>query len=477
MAREATPRPGLRLRITAVAGTIVAAALAGGAIALIGLLRARLDDTATTAARLRARDVAALATSGSLPRTLALPGEESAVVQVITGQSTVVAASENIDGEPPISTLHPLAGEELVVTVPVAALDPHGSMRLVAVSANGPAGPVVVLAGESLAHADATVGAIVAVLLVTIPAIVLLVVALAWWAVGWTLRPVGRITSALADITATDLHRRVPATPTGDEIGRLAATVNDTLERLDTAVERQRRFVADASHELRGPLTALRADLELSVRHPTRTEWHTVAGEALADVIRLQHLSEDLLTLARLGAGAGPSTQPVDLADLLREEIDHVPATDLRIDATPGVRRAVVTGSASQLRRLIRNLLHNATEHARSAVRIELAAVEHQVVLHIADDGPGINPADRTRAVRPFVRLDEARTRDTGGTGLGLAIVDEIVRTHGGVLALDESPEGGLLVSVELPAAPGGGSGRPSCGDGPRTSTRRGRAG
>ncbi|MCB0985651.1 MAG: HAMP domain-containing histidine kinase, partial [Ilumatobacter sp.] len=449
-------RPGLRLRITAVAGTIVAAALAVGAIALIGLLRARLDDAATTAARLRARDVAALATSGSLPRTLALPGEESAVVQVLAGRSTVVAASENIDGEPPISTLHPPAGEELVVTVPVAALDPHGSMRLIVISANSPTGPVVVLAGESLAHADATVDAIVTVLLVTIPAIVLLVIALAWWAVGRTLRPVDRISSALADITATDLHRRVPAQRTVDEIGRLAATVNDTLERLDTAVERQRRFVADASHELRGPLTALRADLELSLRHPARTDWHAVAGEALADVVRLQFLSEDLLALARLGAtGAERSIHTVDLAELVRDEIEHLAPGGLRIVQRAAGQHAIVTGSSHQLRRLIRNLLQNATQHARSGITVDLTGTAQRVTLQVADDGPGISPADRAMAVQPFVRLDEARTRDTGGTGLGLAIVDEIVRTHGGVLALDESPEGGLLVSVELPAAPG----------------------
>jgi len=253
MTGERRRRLGVRVRITAFATIIVAAALVAGAFLLTGLLRSRLDDTATTAARLRARDIAGLAASDSLPATLALPGEESAVVQVVSSSGAVVAASQNIDGEPPITTLQPAAGHELVTTMAVTAIDPHDPMRLVAVTTDTPSGPVTVYATESLERSEETVHAIVAVLAVAIPALLGLVGVLTWWAVGRTLRPVRRITHTLGEITTTDLHRRVPDPTTNDEIGELAATVNTTLQRLDVAVERQRRFVADASHNSAGP--------------------------------------------------------------------------------------------------------------------------------------------------------------------------------------------------------------------------------
>lgn len=463
-------RFGLRVRIALFATAIVGVALVAGAIVLTSLLRSRLDDTATTAATLRARDVAGLAASGGLPARLALPGEESAVVQVVSADGGVVASTQNIEGEPPITTLSPFANGERVATLTVTALDAADPMRLVAVRADTVGGPVTVYAAESLERSEETVHSIVGVLIIAIPLIVLLVAALSWWAVGRTLRPVRAITATLADITATDLHRRVPEASSGDEIGMLAGTVNDTLSRLDTAVDRQRRFIADASHELRGPLAALRGDLEVSVNHPDRTDWTVVAADTLTDVHRLQLLTEDLLTLARLGATPdGDLAGDVDLVELLDAERRRIAAPPgITIDVADADAAVIVRGSAAQLGRVIRNLLHNAVHHSASHIHIDVITGPDHGRLRIADDGPGIPDGDKARVLEPFVRLDEARTRDRGGTGLGLAIVDEIVRAHHGVMHLSDNTPTGLVVTVDLPSshAP-----RPQKRRGPETST------
>lgn len=451
---EPARRWGAQVRITGVAAGIVGLVLVVGGAVLVGLLRARLDESATTAARLRARDVAALAQAESLPRTLALPGEESAVIQVIDAGGDVLAASGNIDGEPPITGIRPAAGREEVATVKVLALDAAQPMRLVAMTTPTLRGPVTVVAAESLEGAASAVRSVIAVLLVTIPALVGLVATIIGFAVSTALRPVRRVSTTLAEITATDLHRRVPEPATADDIGVLAATVNDTLERLETAVERQRRFVADASHELRGPLSALRADLEVSLRHPDRTDWSSVARDTLADVERLQELTDDLLTLARVGAEpTSPASQPADLRAIVSDEVQRLARPSLVVAADVPDQPVLVSASAGHVRRLVRNVLHNASQHAAGRVDVRLELCSSGAELRIADDGPGIRPDDRARVLQPFVRLDPARTRTTAGTGLGLAIVDQIVAASHGTLTLAESASGGLLLVIWLPPA------------------------
>ena len=221
-------RLGLRLRVTVVAVLAVGIALVVGAVLLVGLLRGRLDTAATTAATLRARDVAALAQAGAIPRQLALPGEESAFVQVLDQGGTVIASTENIDGEPAITTRKPSGTPSLTMTIMVSPLDQQDRMRVVALNATTAGGVVTVYAGESLENAHNTTSAIIRVLMVGTPLLVLFVAAVTWWAVGRTLRPVRRITRTMAAITASDLHRRVDVPPARDEIGLLALTVNET---------------------------------------------------------------------------------------------------------------------------------------------------------------------------------------------------------------------------------------------------------
>lgn len=446
---------GLRLRIAVVAALAVGIALTVGAALLVGLLRSRLDAAATTAATLRARDVAALAEAGTLPRELALPGEESAFVQVIDEQGSVVASTENIDGEAAIAFERPAGAQPLQLTMAITPLDQDAAMSVIGLRAETNDGVVTVYAGESLQEADDTTETVITVLAAGLPVLLAITAAVTWWAVGRTLRPVRSITQTMADITASDLHRRVQVPATRDEIGHLASTVNETLSRLDTSVERQRRFVADASHELRGPLAALRADLEVSVTYPDRTSWHDVARDTLSDVERLQHLTDDLLVLARLDAHQQRPHQPVDLAAIVAETTLALRRDDLTVSASGLDTVAMVNGDPDQLHRMVRNLLRNAEEHADDSIVISVVTDNNTVRLSVADDGSGIPAEQRENVFERFVRLDTARNRDTGGTGLGLAIVGEVAANHRGtVTIIDTDPHGATFI-VELPAKHG----------------------
>ncbi|QKV95099.1 HAMP domain-containing histidine kinase [Streptomyces sp. NA02950] len=285
--------------------------------------------------------------------------------------------------------------------------------------------------------------------------LVLFVAGLTWLLVGRALRPVAAIQREVTEITERDLHRRVPVPGARDEISRLARTMNATLDRLHQAMTRQRQFVADASHELRSPIAAVRAQLELAMARPHRTDWPSAVHKALRDTERLQAVASDLLLLARLDAQEAPPRSPVDLAALTAEEArrhpDTVTVTGNTADAT-----AVVHGSRVQLSRLLTNLTDNARRHAHASVSLTVHVHGHSVELAVDDDGPGIPEADRERVFERFTRLDHARARQDGGTGLGLAIANDIAHAHGGTLTVHTSPTGGARLLLCLPRAGSG---------------------
>ena len=201
-----------------------------------------------------------------------------------------------------MSSLRPTRPDDVTVTTTEKLPIGDGErFRVVAIAGDTPDhGPVVVYAGASLGTADNTIGVATRVLAAGLPILVALVAVLVWWTVTRALRAVAAISETLAEITASDLHRRVPLGTSDDEISQLGGAINDTLERLDTAVAQQRRFVADASHELRSPLANLRADIEVSLQYPARSDWTITANDLLGDVEALQNLTDDLLLLARI---------------------------------------------------------------------------------------------------------------------------------------------------------------------------------
>jgi signal transduction histidine kinase len=286
------------------------------------------------------------------------------------------------------------------------------------------------------------------VLVVGVPLMMLVVGGVTWVVTGRVLAPVTAIRQEADEITASELHRRVPATRR-DEIGRLARTMNRMLDRLQRSQESQRRFVSDASHELRSPIAAIRQHAEVAQAHPGRTSVDELATTVLAEDLRMQHLVDDLLLLTRSDEKhTEPPDAPVDLDDLLFAEADRLrSATNLTI-GTAGVSAGQVRGDEAALARMIHNLADNAARHARTAITFGLTESDGTVVLTVSDDGPGIPPADRVRVFDRFVRLDSARSRDTGGAGLGLAIVAEVIERHRGTIRIT----GGSTFEARLPS-------------------------
>jgi signal transduction histidine kinase len=225
-----------------------------------------------------------------------------------------------------------------------------------------------------------------------------------------------------------------------------------TLRPVREAGERQRRFVADAAHELRSPVASIRQHAEVASAHPETTDVGELATTVGAEGVRLQALVDDLLLLARLDEGAGVAREEVDLDDLVLAEAERLRATTTDEIRTRDVRAGRVRGDARSLERLVRNLGDNAARHA-GTVAFALAAEDGHVTLTVDDDGPGIPAVDRERVFERFVRLDEGRGRADGGTGLGLAIAREVARAHGGDVTLADSSLGGLRAEVALPSA------------------------
>jgi signal transduction histidine kinase len=295
-------------------------------------------------------------------------------------------------------------------------------------------------------------------LLVAVPISAEVLAGIVWWSVGRTLRPVEDIRAQVDQISGTRLDRRVPEPGTHDEIARLAHTMNGMLSRLDESAERQRRFVADASHELRSPLARIRSELDVDMARPASADLGATHRSVLAETVTLQRLVDDLLLLARGDGGALDSARraPVDLDDLVTRQARRLRAgSALRVD-TREVAAAQVLGDDSQLQRAIANLLDNAVRHARSSIAMTLIeTLDGQAVLAVVDDGPGI-PAEECDVVfQRFTRLDGARHAAHGGAGLGLAIAREIAERHGGTLALDPVHHPGARFVLTLPTQPG----------------------
>ena len=276
-----------------------------------------------------------------------------------------------------------------------------------------------------------------------------------WKLVGRALAPMDAIRAEVDEISANEMHRRVPAPGGTDEVARLASTMNRMLERLEIAQRRQQQFVSDASHELRSPVASIREQAEVALAHPERVTTADLAEHVLAEDLRVQRLVEDLLLLARADEQTlRLKRRPVDLDDLVFEVAQRLRAgSTLRIDTTD-VSAARVLGDAPGLRRVVANLAENAQRHARTRVAFSLVATDHTVVLAVDDDGAGIPSEDRARVFERFVRLDDARARDLGGSGLGLAIVAQVVGAHGGSVAIVDGARGGTRVEVRLEAAP-----------------------
>ncbi|MFI8072429.1 sensor histidine kinase [Streptomyces sp. NPDC086033] len=454
----------VRARATLAATAVVAVALvAAGAVVLLSL-RSNLAGQADTAADSAARDVAAQIAQGVPYRELDL--DEDHPVQVVDRDGRVLAVSEDLEavggtGAPEVTPVpSPDAGrddEDDPEIGEVGEVTWHGQGRATVDGASvayrfaqvevtdRSDRKVRVYAGASLQAQQDAVHTAATVMLVGLPVLLAVVAWVTWTVTRRALRPVEAIRREMAAITASeDLARRVPVPDTHDEVARLARTTNETLAALETSVERRRRFVADASHELRSPIASLRTQLEVAAAHPGLLD----LDGAVEDTVRLQHLAADLLLLARLDAGERDAGARVELAALARERAAGRAGVTVRADAVE------VAGSRGQLQRVLDNLLANAERHARSAVVVTVRRDgDRHAVVEVGDDGDGVPAGDRERIFERFVRLDEARARDDGGAGLGLAIARDVAARHGGTLTVRDAPTGGALFELRLPIA------------------------
>jgi signal transduction histidine kinase len=436
--------------VTIVASVVITAAVVLGFLVLAELQIDTGRNTVDSQLRTYVTQIEQSGHNGRWPAPLPASAlDASATAQVLDASGHVLAASRTLTGMPAVYLLQ--AGTTQAVRQKAADGVVPSEVQVVATRTTVAGRPVVIIAATSTSLLHQLTTEIAARLLFTVPIALILAGLAVWLIVGRALRPVEHIRRAVTEITSADLSRRVPEPGTPDEIGHLAHTMNDMLERLDDAARQQRRFVADASHELRTPLAAIRTTLDVGLAYPDRAPWPVIAERAVQQSARLEELINQLLLLAKADERqlAGQADE-VDLAAVLRDTVAQLPEhraeIDLRIAAN-----LTTTGDAANLGRLFRNIIDNALRYAASRVVVSAAADGEAVKVQIDDDGPGIPAADRARVFDRFVRLDSSRERGTGTTGLGLAIAREIAVAHHGDITLLERPGGGTRAVVTLP--------------------------
>ena len=317
----------------------------------------------------------------------------------------------------------------------------------------------VIQVGVPLAPTERTLHRWIEALLVLVPLGVGLAAAGGRVMARAALRPVDEMARAARRIDAEALARRITVRGTGDELDRLAETLNGMLARLENTFGNMRRFSADAAHELRTPLTALKGTLEVALRaERSGAEYRAALASALEEVEHLVRLAEDLLLLSRSSAGPESPRARVELEGLVLDVADVGArlAKDRGVSVRVGsVATLAVLGDAGALRRALLNLVENGVKYTPSGGRVEISVAETggNAVIAVEDTGPGIDPRDAARIFEAFVRLDTARDRESGGSGLGLAIARSIVVAHRGTLAVERTGPGGSRFIIRLPRA------------------------
>jgi len=444
-------RFSVRFRLTVTATAFAAATFLATSAVTLSIYGHNLNVERKRSLAQTAEGAAAQVAIGALQLSDGVPKGVTASVQILDGGNRVIYGDSESMRKPPMLVLQ--AGQtERAAEIVNPTFRPEDRVYVIARRVQTPNGDLTVVLADSLDIIDkqisrAQVEAILGVLLF-LP----IVAALSWLVVGRTLRPVERLRTQVAAITkGSDLSRRVPQSQGRDEISRLAGTLNEMLRVLDDAASTQRRFVADAAHELRTPLAGMTAYLEVAANHPDLIEPSTLVDRLLSANSHLSDLVNDLLTLAILDAKAPIKYRPVCLAGIVQDGMRHLDAAKIRVEERI-VGPAMVLGNPTHLTRVVTNLVGNAIRHATSAVVVTVHTTEAHAVFTVIDDGPGIPAEHRYRIWQRFVRFDDDRARATGGTGLGLALVREIVTAHGGGVRVgDAAPGPGAVFAARIP--------------------------
>lgn len=438
----------VRVRSAVASTLVVAVCLIAAGGALLGVLYHSLESSARDAAAARAVQVAdrlATETPPGIDESLLATDGQIGSVQVVDDTGAVVAASRG-DARIALSASRPTDLTELG-RVEVAG----GDFWVTGRGADSPSGPVTVLVGADREPVEHVVGTVAVLLAIVGPIVVALVAFATYRLVGAALGPVERLRSRVASISDHQLSERLPVPEARDEITRLAITLNEMLGRLEAGQRGQQRFVGDASHELRSPLSTITAALELAASRPDLLDASMIDESLLPEARRMRHLIDDLLLLARSDeAGPQRHSVDVDLDDIVFEETRRVTAMS-GLEVSSSITPVRVSGDQHALARAIRNVVDNAVRHASS--RVHLSTYDDGTYAHVVvdDDGPGVPESERERVFDRFVRLDSSRSRDIGGAGLGLAIVAGTVAAHAGTADVTRSVLGGARVALHLP--------------------------
>ncbi len=453
------PPTGVRVRTTLFATAVVAVALAIGLVTLLLLARTSLETAIQNGAVARAQSIGSLAARGALGDSLPA-GDDIIGTQLVGPDGEVRLASGSLLGLPALSSRFVGPGEsdiyrdrQLSETLEDSlGYDVVNATLVVVLGTATPDGEAVVVVAASLDTED-TMNALIEVLVWSFPTVLLLVAAVTWWGTGRALRPVEAMRIEADQITHTDLHRRLPVPDSEDEVRRLAETMNEMLERLEESAEEHYQFVADASHELKSPVAAIKTMLEVAKANPDSVSFDSLLDDLLHEDLRLEMLVGDLLTLARADEqGLTVRREDVDLDDLVRGEAAMVAGRGTAPVDLSAVDPVRIFADPDRLRQLLRNLLDNSVRHARAGVWVAAHRNGPEAVVLVSNDGDPIPIEERERIFERFVRLDEARGRDDGGTGLGLPVVQAIARAHGGRVAAIDPLHDGATFEVRLPA-------------------------
>jgi two-component system OmpR family sensor kinase len=436
-----------RLTVVVVLGSLLASAVA--LVLLYVVLDAQLRGAVDADLESRIVDVVAEA------RTAQSPVLDDPYAQVVDDRGEVVLASPGAPESSVLTSVQLDAARQHLILLQGQVPGLPGTARLAAEAVPGT--DLVAIVGTSLAGVEAANGRLVVVLGLAMPAVVLVLVLLARWAVAASLRPVGALTERAANISTAGSEERLPVPEGEDEISDLARTLNAMLDRLRTSFEHERAFVDDASHELRTPIAVLRGELELALMDRDPEHMRRSVEIAQAEAEHLSNLATDLLVLARERTGAlALDRRQVDLHDLAERATARLrPLLAAALEVRGERARAAV--DEGRLEQVITNLVTNSAEAGAAHVWVDISETGSRAVIEVRDDGPGF-PADlRPAAFDRFSRGDRARTRPptgrNGGTGagLGLAISAAIVRAHGGEISIADNNDQGACVRVELP--------------------------
>jgi signal transduction histidine kinase len=438
---------GVRVRVTAAAVLAVACAFGVSAAVVEVTLQHDRHNVLITTARVQAQEVIALNQALRPPVNIPpTPNLHSGLIQVLF-DGRVVAVSHSLHLREPLW----VPGDPMIQANPDASIGSGQDVQVVAVPVKvGPdQGTVVVLV--SLDQYDRTLLSVTRLLEIGLPILLAVVGLICWIMVGRALRRIEALRREVADV-ALRPGDRVAEPAADDEVGRLARTLNSMLDRLEASSARERRFLADASHELRSPIANIRTAVEVALHRPDTADWPRVADEVLVEDARMTRLVEELLLLARSDEGRLAAVeQPCDLLAVARQVVAAAAYTDppaVTVAGTP----AYVLVPVGYVERVIANLVDNARRFAATRVDVVIRATARIATVEVRDDGPGVPAAERQRIFERFVRLDEARDREHGGFGLGLAIVADLCDAYSGTIEVRDGGPGAVF-SVRFPAA------------------------